>query len=358
MRTSASTAAAPEGAPSAWHRTGQPAALPERAPELGASAQGTTGRDADGTPRFDQPLAAGGYRWWYVDAISDDGRNALSLIAFVGSVFSPYYAWALARDPSTSPDDHCALNVSLYGEAGRRWTMTERGRARTSRGAREFVIGPSRVRWDGSSLTIDIDEIGVPIPRRVRGRIRVHPQALCPFVAALDAGGRHRWGPIAPCARIEVSLEHPEASWRGHAYIDANEGDEPIDRPFHDWDWSRAAMRDGSTAVIYDVRPKDGADRVIARRFGPDGRSEPFEAPSRQALPRTGWRIARAIRSEGDVPAKVVQTLEDTPFYARSVLESTLLGERVTSIHESLSLPRVVSRTVRLMLPWRMPRLA
>jgi carotenoid 1,2-hydratase len=40
----------------------------------------------------------------------------------------------------------------------------------------------------------------------------------------------------------------------------------------------------------------------------------------------------------------------------RSVLDSHLFGERVTSVHETLSLPRVVSTPVRLMLPWRMPR--
>jgi carotenoid 1,2-hydratase len=235
--------------------------------------------------------------------------------------------------------------------------MTERGRARVSREARDFVIGPSRMRWDGAALVIDIDEIGVPLPRRVRGRIRVHPQGLSPFVAALDDGARHRWGPIAACARIEVDLERPAARWSGEAYVDANEGDEPIDRPFRDWDWSRSAMRDGSTAVIYDVRQKRGDDRVIARLFRPDGGSQPFEAPARQRLPRTGWRIERSMRNEGGDAARVTQTLEDTPFYARSLLESTLLGERVRSIHESLSLPRVVSRSVRLMLPWRMPRI-
>jgi carotenoid 1,2-hydratase len=52
----------------------------------------------------------------------------------------------------------------------------------------------------------------------------------------------------------------------------------------------------------------------------------------------------------------VVQTLEDTPFYVRSVLSSGLLGEQVTSVHETLDLRRVVSLPVRLMLPWRMPR--
>jgi hypothetical protein len=33
---------------------------------------------ADGAPRFDQPVAPGGYLWWYVDALSDDGRYGLT----------------------------------------------------------------------------------------------------------------------------------------------------------------------------------------------------------------------------------------------------------------------------------------
>jgi carotenoid 1,2-hydratase len=53
-----------------------------------------------------------------------------------------------------------------------------------------------------------------------------------------------------------------------------------------------------------------------------------------------------------------VDTLEDTPFYVRSTLSSQLLGEPVTSIHESISIPRLVSLPVRLMLPWKMPRRA
>ena len=322
----------------------------------GGALRTTGGRGPDGAPRFDQPVAPGAYLWWYLDAISDDGRHALTIIAFVGSVFSPYYAWAYKRDPSTEAENHCAINVALYGDAGKRWTMTERSRASLRRNATELVIGPSSLRWDGDSLQIELDEVGMPIPRRVRGRIRVWPRGLSTFVTPLDDGGRHRWGPIAPCARVEVEMDQPGARWSGEAYLDSNEGDEPIDRPFTEWDWSRATLRDGSTAVIYDLRQKNGVERVIARRFTPDGRAEAFEAPPRQPLPRTAWRLGRSMRSETAHPARVEQTLEDTPFYVRSVLSSGLFGERVTSLHETLHVPRVVALPVRLMLPWRMPR--
>ena len=33
-------------------------------------------------PPFDTPVPPGGYRWWYLDALSDDGRHGITLIAF------------------------------------------------------------------------------------------------------------------------------------------------------------------------------------------------------------------------------------------------------------------------------------
>ena len=249
------------------------------------------------------------------------------------------------------------MNVALYSPGAGRWAMTERSQRQVQRSAREFTVGPSRVHWDGQSLCFELDEWANPLPRRVRGRVRVHPQALSGFVAPLDDAGRHRWGPIAPCSRVEVELEHPGLRWAGHGYLDSNEGDEPIDKPFVDWDWSRATLADGSTAVVYDVRQKQGGDRVITQLFHPQGHSEAFTAPARQPLPKTAWRVARSMRSDAEAGAPRVQrSLEDTPFYSRSLLHSSLFGRPVQAVHESLDLPRLVSLPVRLMLPWRMPR--
>ncbi len=50
---------------------------------------------------------AGGYAWWYVDALSDDGRHGLTLIAFIGSVFSPYYAWRAGGGRSRRAATRC-----------------------------------------------------------------------------------------------------------------------------------------------------------------------------------------------------------------------------------------------------------
>jgi len=281
----------------------------------------------------------------------------LSIIAFVGSVFSPYYALARSLQGGVAdPDNFCALNVALYGKGGKRWTMTERGRQHIHRDAHQFQIGPSRMHWTGQELIIDIDEINVPWPRRVRGRVTVRPEGLCDFVTPLDHEGRHRWGPIAPCARVQVEMNSPSLSWGGHAYMDSNEGDEPVDQGFCDWDWARAEMSNGDTCVVYDVRPKIGPTRVVSQRFSPDGSYTSFDAPGRHQLSNSAWRIQRAMCSESATTPQIVSTLEDTPFYARSLLRTRLMGEDLTAVHETLSIPRLVSWPVRLMLPWRMPR--
>jgi len=287
--------------------------------------------------------------------MSDDGQFGLTLIAFVGSVFSPYYAWA-RRQPQSDPENFCALNVALYSRHANRWSMTERGRRHCHRDATQFKIGPSEMHWTGNCLEIAIDEVCVPFPRKIKGRIRLFPHRLFDFSTPLDAAGAHRWGPIAPHAAIEVDLQEPKQQWRGSAYMDSNEGDEPIEKGFHHWDWSRSQLRDGSTAVIYDMQWPDQPERVLSLRFDREGKVDSFQAPQRQKLPSTLWRVKRNMRSPS--PVKVVHQLEDTPFYQRALLQNELLGETVHSFHESLSVPRLVSPIVRSMLPWRMPRRA
>jgi carotenoid 1,2-hydratase len=283
--------------------------------------------------------------------LSDDGRHGLTVIAFIGSVFSPYYAWARQRGAAQAAD-HCALNIALYGGT-QRWAMTERRRGSLRRDAASLAIGPSSLHWDGRALNVSVDEITAPLPSRIRGSVRLFPDALFERPRVLDDAGVHRWRPIAPVARVEVDLDRPGLRWSGAGYWDSNAGDAPLEDSFTGWDWSRAREQQ-STTVFYDIRERNGRERLLATRFHADGRAEDLEAPPRVALQRTSWGIARAARSGGT--ARVLETLEDTPFYARSLIESRSLSAPATAMHESLSLERFRAPWVRLMLPFRMPR--
>ncbi len=306
-------------------------------------------------PRFDEAIPPGGYTWWYVDAISDDGQHGLTIIAFLGSVFSPYYK----RSGRTDPLDHACLNVALYGPQ-HRWVMTERGRSAVQRDASTLAVGPSNVRWEGGALTIDIVEgdtrLFVPWQRKVTGTVKVYPEMLNRAAFALDPRENHIWHCLAPCARIEVAMTSPDCRWSGKAYLDHNRGAEPLESGFNTWHWSRAHLRQGAL-VCYEGERGDGSLFASALRFDRHGVPEPVELPPIAALPDSRWGITRRTRSDIGV-AEVRRTWEDTPFYARSELASRFLGEEVVAVQESLDMRRFSSRLVQFMLPYRMPRRA
>jgi carotenoid 1,2-hydratase len=266
-------------------------------------------------------------------------------------VFSPYYAWSGRKDPL----NHCAVNVALYGPKAKRWSMTERGRGSVTREAHALAIGPSALVWDGTALAINIDEVTVPFPSRLRGAVRLVPHGLNAQTFPLDASSRHAWRPIAPSASVAVDFSHPGLRWKGSGYLDTNAGDEPLEAAFRSWTWSRASLSNDGAAILYDARRKDGSDLSLALRFDRSGRYESMAAPAIAQLPKTRWRIERHTRSD-DAAARVLRDFEDTPFYSRSLIESRLFSERVASVHESLSLIRFSQPIVRAMLPFRMPR--
>ena len=308
---------------------------------------------------FATAVGRNGYQWWYIDALSDDRRFGLTLIVFVGSVFSPYYAAARRRGPA-DPANHCAINAVLYNPGGKKvWALTERGRDNLLRDETRLQVGPSSILWQEQQITVAIDEITVPIPGRLRGEVRLELSGINHDDHAIDPHGRHRWWPVSPCCRIAVDLQNPRLSWQGEAYFDSNRGSEPLEACFSGWDWSRATLSDGSSIVQYHARPLNTATapRSLALHIDPEGRSRAITPPPMMHLPRTGvWRISRQNGAEGPNGARVLRTLEDTPFYARSMLETQLLGETVTAFHESLSLTRFRRRWVQTLLPFRMPR--
>ncbi len=299
---------------------------------------------------FDRPVPPGGYAWWYLDALSDDGTEAITLIALVGSVFSPYYAWAGRKDPL----NHVAMNVALYRRQGGRWALTERGRNDLTRTPDSLRIGRSALWQDGDAVQVELNETCWPMPRAVKGRVRLVPEIRGGKPLVLAPEGDHHWWPIAPRSRVEVEFDEPSVKWSGTGYLDSNWGSEPLEDAFHSWTWSRAPLARGA-AVLYDVTPRRGPQRSMALKFdGSSAGPEPFEPPARVPLKTGLFGIERETRSEGD--ARLVRTLTDSHFYARSVVQSQLCGERVTGVHESLSLDRFGTWWAKLLLPVRMPR--
>ncbi|MFO7565808.1 MAG: hypothetical protein R6X02_24415 [Enhygromyxa sp.] len=321
--------------------------------------------------RFDRPVRPGGYAWWYLDAVSDDRSLAVTVIAFIGSVFSPRYARArraMSRGgPPAEPERFAAINVALYRRGGRKtWALTEHPElART----RELLsIGRSSLRWRsddrGEHLSVELDELETRFGGRLggplRGRIRLYPTALFGPRIELDRArspARHRWYPVAPHARAEVEFDAPKLRFSGSAYHDVNEGDEGLELGFASWNWSRAELDEDQTAILYDVIPRAGRLDPRGWLFSAERREiTPISSESlgpALALAPTRWRVDRAIRSEpGHTPA-LISTLEDTPFYSRNLIRTRVAGCEATAVHESVSLDRFASPAVQFLLGFK-----
>ena len=301
---------------------------------------------------FDAAVPPSGYHWWYLDGVSADGRFGLVIIAFVGSVFSPYYYRARQRG-AVNPEDHCAINVCLYRPGGDRWAMTERSAGALERSATSFAVGRSVLEWDGTCLTAEIRARTAPFFRPLEGRVTLTPAALYEQHFALDAEGRHCWQPLAPVARIAVDFDEPAVHWEGHAYADMNYGERMLELDFTTWDWSRATAGD-TTTVYYVANQLDGSTQSLGLRFDGMGSLTPTHVPAPCELPPGIWRVERTARS--DTPLVVARSLEDTPFYTRSLLRTKESGDNLT-VHESLDMRRFRKLWVRTLLPFRMPRL-
>ncbi len=274
------------------------------------------------------------------------------MIGFIGSVFSPWYRWSGRRDPA----DHCCINVATYGPGGR-FTMTDRGRAALRQTAEALTVGPSRMRWTGTQLIVDIDEWGAPpLVTPVRGRITLTPQAVTGVEVALDPAGRHLWRPFAPVARIEVDLTQGHR-WQGHGYLDANFGTRALEADFTRWSWGRFPLREGA-ACLYDAEGLDGTRLGLALRVAPDGSVRQVEAPPLTPFRRTLWALRRETRADPGVTPRQRMAMLDAPFYSRSLVETQLWGEPSVGVHEALDLTRFARPWLKPMIALRVPRRA
>ncbi|MFN7700763.1 MAG: carotenoid 1,2-hydratase [Deltaproteobacteria bacterium] len=334
---------------------------PDASPGPRDGSRGPRGESLDSAPhagpRFDEPVPYGGYRWHYLDALTDDGSLGIVIIAMVGNPFSPAYARARSRGAVAEPWRYTSMNVAVYGRGRREsaWALAERPqRSGTARPGR-LELGPSAMEWESGRLVVTLDERTTPLAgfrRPVRGRVVFHPDTVCAEPLFLDAAREHRWWPIAPRGWVEVDLAEPGLRFAAHGYLDANLGLSPLDRSFDHWCWSRGRVRDGAI-ITYDATLADGSRAHRALRVARDGACSPLEGLVRSSMGLTSWGIPRHVATDGARPSRL-RSLEDGPFYAREVWQAELAGERTVVVHETLSGRRLRRSWVKLCTGYRM----
>ncbi|MEM0948330.1 MAG: carotenoid 1,2-hydratase [Pseudomonadota bacterium] len=282
--------------------------------------------------------------------MSADGARAVSVIAFIGSVFSPWYRWSGRR----RPHNHVCINVATYGPGGR-FTMTDRGEAALRTTADTFQVGPSALHWRQGRLEIDVNELSAPpLPGRVKGRITLTPATVTGVELPLHPAGTHVWRPFAPSARIEVDLNRGW-QWTGHGYFDANFGTRALEDDFSYWTWGRFPTPGGATC-FYDADRRDGSRLATGIHFSDTGEVREIDAPPRTRMARSLWTVRRETRADPGYNPRQVKAMLDAPFYSRSAVRTQIDGHETVGVHEALDLNRFASPLLKPMLALRVPR--
>ncbi|KNG93917.1 hypothetical protein ATO11_11135 [Pseudaestuariivita atlantica] len=234
--------------------------------------------------------------------------------------------------------------------------MTDRGRSALRLSDDVFRVGPSSMRWTGSELVIDINEMGAPpMVTRVRGQVRLTPRAITGVELPLTDDGAHVWRPFAPVSDISVSLESKGWQWSGHGYFDANFGTRALEEDFGYWTWGRFPTAGGATCY-YDATRLDGSTLKCAATFDKDGEVRLADLPPAQPMARTIWALRRECRADPGTRAEQLLPMLDAPFYTRAGVKTRLNGEWTTGVHEALDLTRFRSPLLKPMLAVRVPR--
>jgi carotenoid 1,2-hydratase len=305
----------------------------------------------------------GSYRWWYIDALSDDGRRGLTAILFVGSVFSPSYAARLRRGEAALPEEHVAVNLALYeGGRQRTWVMSEYGRD-ALHAADPPAIAQSRLETTGDGLKLTIADRSAPFlaslvgaGARVEGTLELTPLSAAMPEVPLDGEKRHHWRVIVPRGRVRVRFTRPRFEFDGVGYHDVNRGDSRLEAAFSRWSWARFHEK-ARTFVLFSARERSGAARALLV----DAKDDDAGARPREAVPgpdgglhRVGWGLEMpAWFSVGDgdrvLRCQPGQMLQVAPFYARY---SARLGEAV-GMGEYLDLERFSRPGIQFLLRFK-----
>lgn len=323
--------------------------------------------------------AAGGFGWWYVDVVDEQGNGVVVIAAF-GLPFLPGLAGAARRGAPVLPTTRPAVNLAVYERGRCTWygllelpaaaaalavqepgalDAAREGPASPPPPTESVVLGDSRferrVVDDEATFTAHLD-LALPVGRArgtvvVRGRARgtrehgLHTAGTPPPPGTLPP---HSWSPQILHARghVDLTLRSGGAERRvvvdGAGYHDRNGGLAPL----HDlgiawWTWGRAAFAD-EERVVYALWPTagtggtggpgntgDAPGPVAAFGLVVDDRGSRLVPGLQVELGRapTNWlglrRVDAAVFRTPDggvfLRGRAVHVVDDGPFYARAL---------------------------------------
>jgi len=334
----------------------------------------------------------GGFTWFYVDLVDDQGRGATVIWSW-GLPFLPGYVRAARRGRPELPVNRPSVNVVVYAGGRERFYLLSElppEDCRWSADGRSWQLGKCFFEWTdvpGSgqgppggaaparTLQASLD-LALPTGGRVTGELRLSGALRrdCPGrsgsapTSAADPPGSHLWTPLVAATRGCLDLRTPGAEFRvrGRAYHDRNSATRPLDElGIQRWWWGRIALP-GRDLVFYRLIPSEpgAVSRDIVVEIAADGSCRVREQSgiAMGRLRRSRWGLRSPISATfpdpdgAPVHVEVTALLDDGPFYQRYLLRGRCGADEAYGVGENVVPDRVDTDLLRPLVRMRVHR--
>jgi hypothetical protein len=338
--------------------------------------------------RFFNRTSPGAHEWWYFDAISDDGLDAIVLVWYAGLPFDPSYGVGTLRhlkNPAKYPQpralDHSAIGFSWYRQGkpiAYALNAFKADQFRHQPDPFSVEIATNRVDRDDQGYTLTIVTPSVE-GRPIQASFRFQPAASTePFERDLGTvEAPHNWLLAASDCRVEgkASFGGEEHVFVGRGYHDHNAGAEDLSVAMKRWEWGRV-HHGPFTEIYYSSEPKQGS-RLSLMITCEDGK--PTEICENANLRGVFWRgISKfglrshnpLLISSGYEPFQFLTQfngpcVDDGPFYRRWIpsfevsssklsLSEEIERRKYPGFAELLDTRNLHSRWFNWMIPYRL----
>ncbi len=294
------------------------------------------------TPKQDQFA----YEWWYFDAISDDGRDAIVVIFLDNFIFSPRYNAACAKNPKEKKAHFPAVAFFYYrdGKCCYR-AINEFGASdfKASEKTPEGKIGDSSFEFAAAPYGHGfLIEINAQMSKKRRLEAKLEWLSIeSDFLPdkKFKKEDSHSWNMVSPRAdvtgKIDIKSDKGKSldtvQFRGTGYHDHNYDNRWLPATVKDWQWGRAHFSD-ATAIFYRYK-EIGSDKPLTKLFTiSDGefkeREVIFEEQQNFQRDKFGIKYPQRMRfvTQGGLRLRVKQTkvIDSSFFYLRFLSEMNL----------------------------------
>jgi carotenoid 1,2-hydratase len=304
------------------------------------------------------------YEWWYFDALSDDGREALVVIFLDNFIFSPRYNKTAQSEEFQIPDSRFQIPnpqsqipnpksqrfpalVLIYYKDGKPVY-----RAINEFAPEDFAASAEKpfCRLGDSEFTFESAPYGSGYLLKINATLRKNRRLkatlewlsiesdFMPDAEFAAAKHSHNWNLVAPrsdvTGRIEVFRENGKLEnvvhFRGTGYHDHNTDSRWLAETVRDWQWGRAHFTD-ATAVFYRYKENTGGEPSTKLFLVKNNELKVFDATCEEtdfARNIFGLKYPKQLNfstAEGyKLSVRQTQTIDASFFYLRFLAETKI----------------------------------